>query len=274
MESRTKGIGRQTLIISAATFMLIAATIGAGAFGGTSVDDLQDGALSAQGSYLAPAGPAFSIWSLIYLGLIAYTVWQAFPAQRQDPRQQAVGGWIAASMVLNGLWLVTAQYLTLWLTVIVIALLLAVLARVIVVLQRFPARNLADRILTDGANGLHFGWVTIATVANTAAWLTQIAPESWAQAGERPGDRRAGRCPGDRRSRGMGHRTHRSGPRDGLGSVLARRGAGSRGSLRVPRPPSLRSSWPSCWCSSPSSPRSVGGVPRLRAPVGSPSRLR
>lgn len=87
-------------------------------------------------------------------------------------------------MVLNGLWLVTARYLTLWLTVVVIALLLAVLARVIVVLGRFPARNLADRILTDGANGLHFGWVTIATVANTAAWLTQIAPESWAQAAD------------------------------------------------------------------------------------------
>jgi len=184
MDSRTKGIGRQTLVIASATFMLIAATIGAGAFGGASVDDLQDGALSAQGSYLAPAGPAFSIWSLIYLGLIAYTVWQALPAQRQDPRQQAVGGWIAVSMVLNGLWLVTARYLTLWLTVVVIALLLVVLARVIVVLGRFPARTVADRILTDGANGLHFGWVTIATVANTAAWLTQIAPESWADAAD------------------------------------------------------------------------------------------
>lgn len=184
MESRTKGIGRQSLIIAAAAFMLIAAAIGAGAFGGASVEDLQDGALSAQGSYLAPAGPAFSIWSLIYLGLIAYTVWQAFPAQRQDPRQQSVGGWIAASMVLNGLWLVTARYLSLWLTVVVIALLLAVLARVIVVLGRFPARNLADRILTDGANGLHFGWVTIATVANTAAWLTQMAPQDWAQAAD------------------------------------------------------------------------------------------
>ncbi|PRB63679.1 TspO/MBR family protein [Microbacterium sp. MYb45] len=184
MDSRTKGIGRQSLIIAAASFMLIAAAIGAGAFGGASVDDLQDGALSAQGSYLAPAGPAFSIWSLIYIGLIAYTVWQALPAQRQDARQQAVGGWIAASMVLNGLWLVTARFLTLWLTVVVIALLLAVLARVIVVLGRFPARNLADRILTDGANGLHFGWVTIATVANTAAWLTQIAPESWAEAAD------------------------------------------------------------------------------------------
>lgn len=188
METQTKtpttGIARQSLIIAAAVFMLIAAAVGAGAFGGASVDDLQDGALSAQGSYLAPAGPAFSIWSLIYAGLLAYTVWQALPAQRTDARQQAVGGWIALSMVLNGLWLVTARYLTLWLTVLVIALLLATLARVIVLLGRFPAKNLADRILTDGANGLHFGWVTIATVANAAAWLTQIAPASWAEAAD------------------------------------------------------------------------------------------
>lgn len=180
----SKGIGRQSLIIAAATFMLTAAAIGAGAFGGASVDELQDGALSAQGSYLAPAGPAFSIWSLIYLGLIAYTVWQALPPQRLDARQQAVGGWIAMSMVLNGLWLVTARYLSLWLTVVVIALLLAVTARVIVVLGRFPSRTMTDRLLTDGVNGLHFGWVTIATVANVAAWLTQIAPGNWAQAAE------------------------------------------------------------------------------------------
>jgi hypothetical protein len=179
MESRTQDIARQSVVIASATFMLIAAAVGSGAFGGTSVSELQDGALSAQGSYLAPAGPAFSIWTLIYIGLVAYTVWQALPARRSDDRQRAVGGWIAASMVLNGLWLVTAQFLSLPLTVLMIAVLLATLARVIVILGRSRARSWPERILVDGANGLHFGWVTIATVANTAAWFTQIAPASW-----------------------------------------------------------------------------------------------
>ncbi|WP_091229253.1 tryptophan-rich sensory protein [Microbacterium sp. 3J1] len=184
MESRTQDIARQIVIIASATFMLIAAAVGSGAFGGTSVSELQGGALSAEGSYLAPAGPAFSIWSLIYLGLIAYTVWQALPAQRTDERQRSVGWWIAATMILNGLWLVTAQFLSLPLTVIVIALLLAALARVIVILGRTRPRTWPDRILVDGANGLHFGWVTIATVANTAAWFTQIAPAAWADQAE------------------------------------------------------------------------------------------
>lgn len=184
MESRTQDIIRQAVTIAAAVFMVIAAAVGSGALGGTSVSELQGGALSASGSYLAPAGPAFSIWTLIYIGLLAYTAWQSLPAQRSDARLRAVGWWIVMTMVLNGLWLVTAQFLTLPLTVLVIALLLVTLARVIVLLGRGRHRGWADRLLVDGANGLHFGWVTIATVANVTAWLTQIAPASWAGAAE------------------------------------------------------------------------------------------
>jgi len=176
MQSTGRDIVRQSTIIAAAVFMIIGAAVGGGAFGGESVAELQNGALSAQGSYLAPAGPAFAIWSVIYLGLAAYTVWQALPAQRVSTRQQAIGWWVAASMVLNGLWLVTARYLNLVATVIVIAALLAVLARIIIMLGRDRASGPVDLTLFDGTMGLHFGWVTIATVANTAAWLTQTLP--------------------------------------------------------------------------------------------------
>lgn len=175
---------RQSATIAAAVFMLVAAAVGSGAFGGTSVSELQDGALSASGSYLAPAGPAFSIWSVIYLGLIAYTVWQALPAQRANERQRAAGWWISGTMVLNGLWLVTAQFLSLPLTVLTIAVLLATLARVMVLLNRQAPRGWTERIVVDGTNGLHFGWVTIATVANVTAWLTRIAPAEWADAAD------------------------------------------------------------------------------------------
>ena len=36
--------------------------------------------------YFVPAGYVFSIWSIIYLGLIAYAVFQFLPAQRNNPR--------------------------------------------------------------------------------------------------------------------------------------------------------------------------------------------
>ena len=181
MNSTGRDIARQATIIAAAVFMLIGAAVGGGAFGGEAVAELQNGALSAQGSYLAPAGPAFAIWSVIYLGLAAHTIWQALPAQRARARQRTVGYWLAGSMVLNGLWLVTARYLNLIATVIVIAALLAVLARIIVLLGRDRASGPLELTLLDGVQGLHFGWVTIATVANTAAWLTQTVPAELGQ---------------------------------------------------------------------------------------------
>jgi hypothetical protein len=170
---------RQVAVISALCFMLIASVVNSGVFGGPSVDELQDGALSAEGSYLAPAGPAFSIWSVIYVGLAAYTIWQALPSQRANPRQRALGWLIAGSMVLNGLWLVVARFGSLVGTVLAIVGLLIVLAIWFQRAVATPADGWLDALLIDGVSGLHFGWVTVATVANTAAWLTQIGPPEW-----------------------------------------------------------------------------------------------
>src|SRR3546814_16885577 len=100
---------RQIVVLSAVSFMLVAAMVGTGLLGGTPAQDVQDGALDADASYLAPAGPAFSIWSVIYLGLIGYAVWQALPRQRAHPRQRARGWLGALTRVLHGLWLVHAQ---------------------------------------------------------------------------------------------------------------------------------------------------------------------
>ena len=49
--------------------------------------------------YFVPAGYVFAIWGIIYIGMIAYTVYQALPAQRENPRMQATGWWV----VLGGL---------------------------------------------------------------------------------------------------------------------------------------------------------------------------
>jgi hypothetical protein len=182
--STGRDIARQIAVISALGFTLVAVLVGVGGLGGTAVEDSQGGQLSEQGSYLAPAGPAFSIWSVIYAGLLAYAVWQALPSQRASARQRAIGWWIALTIVLNGLWLVAAQFLTIEWTVIVIVLLLIALCITfrISVLTRTPRAGFVDALRSDGVTGLHLGWVTLATVANTAAWLTGIVPESWGDA--------------------------------------------------------------------------------------------
>ncbi|MFF0911729.1 tryptophan-rich sensory protein [Microbacterium enclense] len=182
-KARGADLARQIVVLSAVSFMLIAAVVGAGAFNSTAVQDQQGGALDTDGSYLAPAGPAFSIWSVIYAGLIAYAVWQALPRQRANPRQRALGWPIALTMTLNGLWLVAARFGTLFLTVVVIVLLLAALGYAfrIAVITREPRGGVLDSALIDGVTGLHLGWVTLATVANIAAWLTTVVPAEWEQ---------------------------------------------------------------------------------------------
>ncbi|PNW09898.1 TspO/MBR related protein [Microbacterium sp. AG157] len=185
-QRRGSDLARQIVVLSAVSFMLIAAVIGAGAFGNSAVQDQQGGALNTDGSYLAPAGPAFSIWSIIYLGLISYAIWQALPGQRTSPRQRALGWLVALTMTLNGLWLVAARFGTLFLTVVVIALLLAALGWTfrVAVSTREPRGGVVDSVLIDAVTGLHLGWVTLATVANTAAWLTTIVPKEWENAAD------------------------------------------------------------------------------------------
>ncbi|CAN7175923.1 tryptophan-rich sensory protein [Microbacterium sp. LjRoot45] len=174
---------RQVAVISAVSFMIVAAMVGTGFFGGTNVRDLQGGALDADATVLAPDRPAFGIWSVIYALLIAYAVWQALPGQRARHRQQAAGWWIALTAVLNGGWLLAAQFTTLPVTVLAIVVLLVALGVTLRVLTRVPQRTVADVVFMDLMVGLHLGWVALATVANVTAWLTaEVAPASWADA--------------------------------------------------------------------------------------------
>ncbi|MFT4281908.1 TspO/MBR family protein [Microbacterium sp.] len=171
---------RQIGVISATCFMLAAAMVGTGLFGGTNVRDLQGGALDSDATVLAPDRPAFGIWTVIYLLMIAYTVWQALPGQRTRERQRAAGGWIAATAVLNGGWLLASQFLNLVATVVAIIVLLVALGATLRVLSRHRADSAVDVVLLDGTVGLHLGWVSLATVANITAWLTaEVAPASW-----------------------------------------------------------------------------------------------
>lgn len=185
-ERSSRDLLRQIVVISSVVFMLIAAAVGVGAFGGTRVQDLQDGALDADATYLAPATQAFSIWSVIYIGLIVYAIWQALPGQRTNPRQRSMGWLIALTAVLNGLWLVVAQFSTLPLTVLGIVVLLIALGFTFrrAVVTRTPSDGFVDAVLIDGVTGLHLGWVTLATVANITAWLTRTVPESWGDSAE------------------------------------------------------------------------------------------
>lgn len=145
--------------------------VGVGALGGTPVQDAAGGALAADATLVAPAGPAFAIWTPVYLGLAGYTVWQWLPEQATDRRHRAVGWLAAASMVLNALWLLVIQAGWIWVSVPVIAALAGTLGLLVVRLGANPSYGVPESVLTDGTFGLYLGWVSVATVANVTAAL-------------------------------------------------------------------------------------------------------
>ncbi|WP_213815427.1 tryptophan-rich sensory protein [Glaciihabitans sp. dw_435] len=165
---------RQVVVLVSAVLAIVGSFIGSGAAGGTPIQDAAGGALGANATPIAPAGPAFSIWSVIYLGLIAYAIWQLLPAQRTDPRQRRLGYPIAASLILNAAWILSIQFDQLALSVPVIALLLVVLVWAFRLCLATPPRTIVETIVTDGTVGLYLGWVCVATAANVAALLTDV----------------------------------------------------------------------------------------------------
>ncbi len=168
---------RQVGVSVAEVFCVLGTLVGVGVLG-TRVEESSGGALAADATLLAPAGPAFSIWSVVYLGLAAYTVLQWVPSQAVSARQRRAGWWAAASMVLNATWLLVTQQGWLWVSVLVILALLAVLVRVLVVLHQEPRTGgWVETVLVDGTFGLYLGWVAVATCANITATLVESGVE-------------------------------------------------------------------------------------------------
>lgn len=162
---------RQVVVLVGSLVAAGAAAYGAGAFGGTAVEQTAGGALSATATPVAPDNPAFRIWSVIYLGLFAFAVYQVLPRHAATPRLRLTAWWVLASMVLNAAWIGVVQAGWLAASVVVIAGLLAVLAVLVVRLVRSVPDSTAQAVVLDGTIGLYTGWVSVATLANVAAVL-------------------------------------------------------------------------------------------------------
>ena len=133
---------------------------------GTRVESSIGGALRADATLLSPAVTAFSIWSVIYVGLVGYLIWQWLPSNAHTAKARATGWWAAASLLLNGAWLLVVQAGGLWLSVLVIAALAFVLGKVCLALGTSRPDGVFELLALYLTFGLYLGWVCLATVAN------------------------------------------------------------------------------------------------------------
>lgn len=120
-----------------------------------------------------PAGFTFSIWSVIYVGLTAFTLYQFLPSQADKPVVQRVAVLFMISCLLNLSWLLAWHYLWIGTSVVLMVLLLLTLILLYThVTRRDSQRTPAYRFMVALPFRIYLGWISVATIANISAYLT------------------------------------------------------------------------------------------------------
>ncbi len=128
-----------------------------------------------------PAGYAFSIWGLIYLSLLAFLIYQARLSSRgQQNDINAIGAWFIISCIANAAWVMAWLYDQIGLSVLLMIILFLSLAQIVVRLN-IATQNapLPRSLLVYLPFSIYIGWISVALIANIAAWLTKISWNGW-----------------------------------------------------------------------------------------------
>lgn len=137
--------------------------------------------------YFVPAGYVFAIWGVIYIGLIAYAIYQAMPAQRDNPRLQATGWWISLGGLANITWIFLWHYEQFPWTLLAMLVLLGTLVMTYLRLGiGQSAASTGEKWMVRLPFSIYLGWISVATVANVTSLLDYlkwdgfgVAPEIW-----------------------------------------------------------------------------------------------
>lgn len=132
------------------------------------------GAVSAKyPTLLTPAGYAFSIWGVIFLGLTIYAVWQLLPAQRLLSLPDALAKPLALANVATGAWVVLFAY---ELILPSVGVMLVILGTLITAYGRARRRVLAQAAPAWASLpvALYLGWISVASVINVTTGLQQL----------------------------------------------------------------------------------------------------
>lgn len=123
----------------------------------------------------APAGLTFAIWSVIYLSLAGFVVYQWFKPAKESilgnvQVSKKLSSLFIISSILNSVWLLAWQYLQIDLSVVIMLALLVVLIDINRMLTKASLTK-RDYIFIRFPFSIYFGWITIATIANITAFF-------------------------------------------------------------------------------------------------------
>ncbi len=174
--SKTSDVMRAVLV-AVATIATIAfnALASTGRINGVMTNEVSD----KYPTVVTPAGYAFTIWALIYFGLIAFSIYQLLPTKLAQFRN--VRTLYIISCVLNCAWLYFWHRFSIGICVVLIFAFVATLALINIRLK--DAASIRDAVFTKATFGIYFGWVTVASIVNLVIYLkyidVQMSASSW-----------------------------------------------------------------------------------------------
>ncbi|MEQ1585662.1 MAG: hypothetical protein ABL895_07285 [Cyclobacteriaceae bacterium] len=134
------------------------------------INGMNTGELSAlYPSLFTPAGFTFSVWSVIYLLLIGFTIVQGSISGKSYFAELSL--WFLLSCVANVSWILAWHYQYLYASVLIMLLLLFSLSKIFLLLQRADLKTLSDKLLIKLPFIFYLSWICVATIANVSALL-------------------------------------------------------------------------------------------------------
>ncbi len=150
-----------------------------GAINGTTIGEISNSSKN----LFTPAGYAFSIWGLIYLMLLGFVIYQSrslFTKVSDDEFIIKTGWWFVISCVANMMWITFWLYGYMEFSVLAIFVLLFSLLK-IVMQNRMELWDAPISVIAFlwWPFVFYSGWVTVASIANVAAYLTSTEWNAW-----------------------------------------------------------------------------------------------
>ncbi|MBV9216782.1 MAG: hypothetical protein JO053_11450 [Acidobacteria bacterium] len=123
-------------------------------------------------SVITPAGYAFSIWSLIYLWMLAFSIYQLFPANGTRLRRIRTNYIISCLLNVGWIWCWHHGRIILCLGAI-----FGTAAVLFLICQEVKdASSVADKVLLKAPFGLYLGWITCASLVNLMVLVNLRVP--------------------------------------------------------------------------------------------------
>lgn len=138
-------------------------------------------------TFFTPAGYAFSIWGLIYIGLLGFVIYTGrtlFKKSTEEPLLLKIGWWFVISCLANALWVVAWLYDYTGTSVLIMAVILISLLKIILnTRMELDSYPLKKYLFIFWPFALYFGWISVAIIANIAAYLTKVGWNGWGISG-------------------------------------------------------------------------------------------